>query len=253
MSVQCAIDHWARNLQAVMLEMPGGPGRVIVVAEATSTQDEAKARGPRIGDVVVAWRQAHGRGRFGRAWADTGEDGVAMTVVVAAECAERLAIAAGVAIARAIESLPLTNGTRVGIKWPNDVMVNDRKLAGVLVECSCGCALIGIGVNVSQNYWPEELGDVAISLAQVGVKTDRIAVMVDILLQLQMTIGMSDEWLEKEFRKRDTLLGKRAVFRTGEREIRGKVLSVDPMRGLAVETEHGERWLPAATTTVLKE
>jgi BirA family biotin operon repressor/biotin-[acetyl-CoA-carboxylase] ligase len=250
---QHELASWERALQGVLLGGPGGPDRVIVVAETSSTQDEARTRGPRIGDVVVAGRQTRGRGRFGRTWADTGEDGIAMTFVVSPERAERLAIAAGIAVAAAIESPSSGAGVRIMIKWPNDVLANGKKVAGVLVECVDNCALIGIGVNVSQTQWPAELADLAISLAQAGANIERRPLMIDIVLQMQVTLGMSDAWLEREFRKRDALLGKDALFRAASREVRGRVLRIDPLRGLAVQTGEGEIWLPAAMTTVLKD
>ena len=191
---------------------------------------------------------------MGREWADTGEDGVAMTVVLSAEHAARLSIVAGLAAAMGIESACGEAQRGVRIKWPNDVMVNGRKIAGILVECADGLARVGIGINVHQERWPDELQSTAASLAQLGIRTDRLTVMIDVLLRLQMALGMNEEWLTKESAKRDVLTGTTCGFRIGKREIHGRVLRVDPMKGLAVQTEEqGEVWLPAATTTVIKE
>src|SRR5262247_2632508 len=113
--------------------------RVLVVRETASTQDFAREMAGNQGALlVVAGRQLAGRGRLGRRWADTSHLGLAMTFALDAQGAapERLAIAAGVAACRAIDSL-LGDLGRVGLRWPNDVVQRElggapgRKLAGV--------------------------------------------------------------------------------------------------------------------------
>ena len=74
----------------------------------------------------------------------------------------------------------LVPGT-IEIKPPNDLLIDGRKLAGVLVEQADGLAVIGIGINVGQLTWPEELQDRAISLAQVGVTIDRLQLLEEVL------------------------------------------------------------------------
>ncbi len=254
MSGRVPIEHWQANIEAVLLGLPGGLKRVMVLRETSSTQDAARGAGCIAGDVIVAWRQTHGRGRFGRRWEDTGEDGVAMTITLPAERVERLSIIGGLAAARAIELACAGVQANVGIKWPNDVLANGRKIAGVLIECAGGMALMGIGINVHQRSWPAELGDRATSLEQLGVATDRLNVMIDVLLHLQACLGMSDTWLAEEFARCDLLKDTDAAFRIGQREVRGRVLRVEAMLGLAVRDEAGvEHWLPAATTTIVKD
>ncbi len=134
------IEAWTDRLQAVLTDPAGPLRRVIVVRETDSTQDAARRLGAEPGDVVVAWRQTSGRGRLGRAWADTGHEGIAVTFVIDAAPPERLAPACAVGAARAAEGLLALRGITgeargaVGIKWPNDVVAGGRKLAGVLVE-----------------------------------------------------------------------------------------------------------------------
>jgi BirA family transcriptional regulator, biotin operon repressor / biotin---[acetyl-CoA-carboxylase] ligase len=249
------IDRWAVELQPVIDASHGLFKRIVVLDETDSTQDAARRMDAKIGDVILAGRQTAGRGRLGRGWADTGEHGVAMTVVMKAERSERLAIASAVSIAGAIQVLVKLRGgaqpVTVGIKWPNDVMVNGRKVAGILIEQLGGHAMIGIGINVRQTSWPEGLTHRAISLVQIGLDVDRIHV-IDILLQGIAGIWrMSDEEVNERFRQRDVLRGSMAAFRFNGVEYRGTVMRIDPMRGLAVRTDNGEVWLTAAHTTVM--
>ncbi len=234
--------------------------RVVVLSETDSTQDEARRIDARVGDVIVAGRQRRGRGRLGRAWLDTGDEGVAVTFVVDAAQSERLSIACAIDVAHAvIASMKVTNGwqtrkVKVGIKWPNDIIANGRKIAGVLIAQSDSRAFIGIGINVRQTLWPAELRSRAISLVELGFNVDRV-VVIDVLMQsLGWAWRDDDERLVAQFCELDLLTGATGRFRVGDREVRGKVLRVDPMKGLAVLTDtEGEVWLPAATTMVIRD
>lgn len=230
--------------------------RCVVLEETPSTQDAIETREAGAGTFVTAWRQTAGRGRFGRSWADTAEAGVAVTFVVDAQPSERLALAAAVAAAQACES---ALGSSVGIKWPNDVVVDARKVAGVLIERRGAVAAVGIGINVLQHEFPEDLAMRATSLALVAhargeaprlQRLDRLEVLVELVHALDAALCASDETLVGAFLARDALRGTRALFATPDGPVEGEVRSVDPMRGLVVRTERGERFLPAHSTSV---
>jgi BirA family biotin operon repressor/biotin-[acetyl-CoA-carboxylase] ligase len=135
--------------------------------ETPSTQDAPETRDAVPGTVVTAWKQTAGRGRFGRAWADTATAGIAATFIVDVQPAERLALAGAIAAADAAES---ALGARVGIKWPNDVVVGGRKLAGVLIETRGPRAFIGIGMNVAHERFEGELEPRAARPPLVGAR-----------------------------------------------------------------------------------
>ena len=172
MSDVVSIRHWPDRLEA-MIERIGAPlvqGRVM--ATCGSTQDAAKAMG--LGSVVVAGRQTAGRGQRGNQWIDTGEAGLAFSVVLPAttQPERSRAVASGIAVALG-DVLP----RRLRVKAPNDVLLDGRKLAGVLIEQSDGIAVIGVGINVGPFDWPAELEGQAISLHEAGVEIDRIEVL----------------------------------------------------------------------------
>ena len=220
--------------------------RVVIVQETTSTQDAARSLDP--GSVVIACRQTTGRGRLGRAWADTGDEGIAASFVCAADAPQRLAVSCAVAVARTAESLL---DRLVGIKWPNDIVVEGRKLAGILIEQSGDRVVIGIGMNVLQTSWPPDLADRAVSLAQLGASCDRLTVAAALLRAMSETLPWDDDRLSEEFTRRDILVGTHAAFRCDRRTITGTVVKIDPMLGLLVQTDREEIYLPAATTAVV--
>jgi BirA family transcriptional regulator, biotin operon repressor / biotin---[acetyl-CoA-carboxylase] ligase len=243
------IAEWPERLQGVLDAHPGALKRITVLRETHSTQDAARRLGAEPGDVIVAGRQTAGRGRLGRLWADTGEDGIAVTMVLRrTEEGEHLAIAAAVGTALAAESLL---GSPIGIKWPNDIVATDgRKLAGILIEQTGNLALIGVGMNIAQRSWPDDLADRAVSIAELGAEVDRIEALAVMLRELHGSLAMDNARLIEEYITRDVLRGRTASFHTPDGVITGHVLHVDALRGLAVATESGEVWLPAATTSV---
>lgn len=224
---------------------------VHALSETDSTQDAAETRAAHPGTVVTAWRQTAGRGRFGRQWADTASAGVAVTFVVDVQAAERLALAGAVAAAEAVES---ALGRPVGIKWPNDAVVDGRKLAGVLIEVigerAAPRALVGIGINVAHERFEGELESRATSLAMLGARADRVDILCALIAALDRALVAPDARLVEAFLARDALRGTRALFSTPEGPVEGEVRSIDPMRGLVVRTGLGEQFLPAHSTSV---
>jgi BirA family biotin operon repressor/biotin-[acetyl-CoA-carboxylase] ligase len=222
---------------------------VYVVDETPSTQSTAREIDAKPGTIVSTLRQSAGRGRMGRAWADTARDGLAVTFVLEPGRPERLAIVTAVATACGVEAV-LGGRAVVGIKWPNDVLVDGRKIAGVLIEQDRDRALIGIGINVRQRSWPDELADRAVSLRQLALEIERVDVATALADELAAAWHVDDNELRDAFGARDVLTGTVATFRRGGMVVTGRVLDLDPMQGLAVETDNGRVWLPAATTTV---
>lgn len=164
--------QWGDRVEA-LIESIGPPLTVSrVMAQCASTQEHARALG--LGAVVVAQRQTGGRGQRGNAWADTGDEGLAVSLVLPATDQPQRSAALAQAIVDALESqLP----GRLSVKHPNDVLLDGKKVAGVLTEQADGLAVIGIGINVAQVAWPDDLADTAISLRQAGVQLDRLDVL----------------------------------------------------------------------------
>lgn len=133
-----------------------GLSQLVHHVEVASTMDEVHrvaAAGAPAGLLVIADRQTHGRGRAGRAWSSQPDAGVWMTLLERpsdAAASGVLALRLGIGIARALQ--PLVDGN-VRLKWPNDVYVDDGKLAGILVEArwrdaALDWVAIGVGLNM---------------------------------------------------------------------------------------------------------
>jgi BirA family biotin operon repressor/biotin-[acetyl-CoA-carboxylase] ligase len=258
MSDQIPLDQWVAHLRADVRNVSGGTsGRILVLDETDSTQDAARRLNPspRPGDVVIAGRQTNGRGRCGRSWLSAGEDGVTMTVVMSREAPDgggRLAIAAGLAAARAIEAAASNCALNVRLKWPNDVMVGHRKVGGILVEQVDDVALVGIGINIHQTHFPAELSPRAVSLAQLGVQVDRLAVILHVLRALDQAAHLPMSALAEEFLARDCLRGCAVTVLCGGRTVAGVIERLDPFDGLTMTLVDGSRtWLAAGLVTIL--
>ncbi len=244
-----SVQTWQMRLEREAAACAGRFGRIHVIEEVDSTQDFARAENLDAGDIVVAMRQRRGRGRLHRAWEDTGADGIAATCVLEMDEPARLSIQCAVAGARAIEDVI---GRAVGIKWPNDLMLNDRKVGGILVEMIDDCALAGIGINVSQTEWRAALAERTMSLLQCGHDVQRIDVIAALIRSMDRALGSDDATIISEFHSRDWLRGRRASFEHDRQEFEGIVAEIDPMKQLTVETPTGKVALPAASSRVLR-
>jgi len=151
--------------------------QLVVRAKTESTNDDAWDALGAMGDgvAVIAFEQSRGRGRAGRGWHQVPGKGLALSVAMPLGCDLRQAgvipLAAGLATLRAAHAL---GATAARLKWPNDVLVHGKKLAGVLCEVRHtprgDAAVIGVGMNVlhTRDDFPETLRDSATSLALEG-------------------------------------------------------------------------------------
>ncbi|MCA9530421.1 MAG: biotin--[acetyl-CoA-carboxylase] ligase [Myxococcales bacterium] len=156
-------------------------GRSLDVRTQTgSTMDDARRaadEGAPEGHTILADVQRAGRGSRGRRWASPGGTDLYLSIVtrpqVELESLPPLTLAVGLGVAEAVESL--CPNVRAEVKWPNDVQVGGRKVAGVLVESraadgATAAAVIGIGLNVGRTQWPDELAGEATSLCEVAAR-----------------------------------------------------------------------------------
>ena len=161
--------------------------RIFWYPDVGSTNDIAGAMAERAdgeGLVVIADRQTAGRGRLGRSWVSPAGAGIYVSVVLRppATVAPLLTIAAGVAIADGIAS---STGLSTHLKWPNDVQVGGRKLAGILAEGAAAHVVLGIGINVQPASFPPDVSARATSIeSELGRPVDRGLVLAECLAAL---------------------------------------------------------------------
>ncbi len=247
------LHHWHDAIEAAL------DGRMLrrvrVLAETGSTQDAAFVAATEPGLVVVAGRQTRGRGRLGRAW-QSDDSGVAMSCVISAphdaRQVWRLPLAAGLAAAAACDEA--LGRRRCRVRWPNDVIEPDaqRKLAGALVEVRGNLACIGVGINVLERQWPEDLQGLAVSLAALGSTSSRLDVMCSLARHLPRCLEAADHDLLEHWRQREMLLGRRATFAQGTRRVSGIVREIDPAGAIVIASDDGQiEVLNAAVATLI--
>ena len=231
-------------------------GRDIRVFEETnSTNDivEKLARdGVKEGAVVFAEAQTRGRGRLGRKWLSPARRGLWFSVLLRPDlrpqAATQLTVAAATALCRAIRA---QTELTPQVKWPNDILINGRKVAGVLTELAAEIdhvkhLILGIGVdvNLKASEFPVELKKVATSLKiESGRHLNRLDLAAAILRELDADYHriqrgrfaeVADEWEEQCI-----TLGHRVRIHIGNREITGRAEALDDDGALLVRTEHG--------------
>jgi BirA family biotin operon repressor/biotin-[acetyl-CoA-carboxylase] ligase len=144
------------------------------------------------GAVAAAGEQTEGRGRLGRTWQAPPGTSLLFSIVLVPPVPParlpELSLVAGAAVAEAIES---ETGLRAGIKHPNDVLIEGRKVAGILAAANEGRVVLGIGVNVAQSR-EQRPGDAATSLAVEGAPVDPAGLLAAILERLERRY---DRWI----------------------------------------------------------
>jgi BirA family biotin operon repressor/biotin-[acetyl-CoA-carboxylase] ligase len=175
-------------------------GRSLEVRETTSSTNddarEAAEAGAVHGHAVVADAQSSGRGSHGKTWSSPPDSDLYVSVVIRPRLEVAalpwVTLAAGVAVAETVDELLGSN--IASVKWPNDVLVHDRKISGILVEsASVGArvsyAVVGIGLNVRRREWTTALDVPATSLALEGLGTpDRAHVLSRTLLRFEQRL-----------------------------------------------------------------
>src|ERR1700733_6124446 len=250
------MDTLRAPLDAAMLRDglvgPGLPWRQLdVVDETGSTNADLIARaesGADIdGSVLLAEYQNAGRGRHGRQWSAPPRAQIALSVGVGGSAVPRsgwgwLPLATGVAVA---DALTAVCGVEAGLKWPNDVLVNGGKLAGILAEVAAPTSLIVLGLGLNVTLTADEAPDpVATSLLMLGSSvTDRNTLTRRILRELALridawrTAGGADPALVADYQRYSLTLGSRVrAALPGDREVVGIARAVDDTGRLCVDT-----------------
>ena len=149
------------------------------------------------GTVVTADRQTAGRGRHGRAWHSEPGRGLYLSLVLRPNCspdsARLLTLAAGLGVKDALER---TIGVPCDIRWPNDILIRERKCCGILVEMEASRGtvdhvIVGIGINLNHRRFPEDLGEIATSLRiETGSDWSRDSILDPLLDSLETSFDL---------------------------------------------------------------
>ena len=231
-------------------------GRDIRVFERTSSTNDVVEKlardGVKEGVVVFAEAQTSGRGRLGRRWLSPPRKGLWFSVLLRPDlrpqAATQLTVAAATALLRAIRD---QSGIMPEIKWPNDILIKGRKVAGVLTELSAELDQIkhltlgvGVDVNLNASEFPADLRKTATSLKiEAGHPIHRAELAAAILRELdrdyeRIRMSLFDQ-IADEWEAHCTTLGRRVTIQIGDRILQGEAEALDDDGALLLRTQHG--------------
>ena len=206
------------------------------------------------GHVIFAEQQTAGRGRRGRTWVSPLGRNIYTSTIwrfsAGASALSGLSLAVGVAIVKALESLGYKG---IGLKWPNDLLWQGKKLGGILLEISGDAAgpchvVVGIGLNVSMSdqQAADDIDQPWVDLASLSDQPiDKNAIAAALLNQLLPMLSSFEatgfEPLLQDWLARDAFLGRDIVLKMGADELLGKQVGVKPDGSLCIETAEGLR------------
>jgi BirA family transcriptional regulator, biotin operon repressor / biotin---[acetyl-CoA-carboxylase] ligase len=230
-------------------------GRTLLCLEkTTSTNDvvaELARQGAPEGTVVAAETQTKGRGRQGRRWNSTEGKSLAFSILLRpklhADELPEITLAAAVAVAKTLEDFHF----KPQIKWPNDLLLEGKKVCGILTEMGpkkdrMASVVLGIGVNLNQitRDFPKELREIATSPYRIsGRKTDRARFFQKLLLHLEENYHrVSERHFSKilaDWRKRAVTLGQQVKVIQGHQVFYGQAVDADEKGALLVRNDLG--------------
>ena len=216
---------------------------------------EAAAAGEPDGSVFFAEQQTAGRGRGGNSWESAPSDGVYCSIILRPQLSPAdallLSLIAGIAVAEAVEQ---TTGLHPDLRWPNDVLLEERKFCGILTEMNAEATrvryvVVGIGINVNQPSFSKELEPIATSLRLAGGhEWSRLQVAAALLKSLdiwyrKLSDGSADSRsaIFRKFEERSSFARSRFVHVDEEGGYEGVTEGLDNRGFLLVRTNRGIR------------
>jgi BirA family biotin operon repressor/biotin-[acetyl-CoA-carboxylase] ligase len=227
---------------------------------------EAAAAGEPEGSVFFAEQQTAGRGRGGNSWESAPSDGVYCSIILRPRLSPAdallLSLIAGIAVAEAVEQ---TTGLHPDLRWPNDVLLEERKFCGILTEMNAEATrvryvVVGIGINVNQPSFSKELEPIATSLRLAsGHEWSRVQVTAALLKSLdawyrKLSDGTADSRsaIFRKFEERSSFARSRLVQVDEEGGYEGVTEGLDNRGFLLVRTDRGLRTVLSGTVRAAK-
>lgn len=223
---------------------------IIILDQIDSTNNYARniaEAGAENGTAVIADQQTNGKGRMGRTFVSPKNSGIYMSVILRSDVdiqtAQLVTSCIAVAVSEAIDSL---YGCSSGIKWVNDIMVNDKKVCGILTEAAVNCEtadfkyiVAGIGINAgSVKYtFDEQLLETASSMEdETGLTVSRNLIIAQVLNRLEYHIkNMKTKDFINEYRSRSWIIGRKVTVCKNNIERNATAVDIDDSAGLLVE------------------
>ncbi|HUQ92007.1 MAG TPA: biotin--[acetyl-CoA-carboxylase] ligase [Bryobacteraceae bacterium] len=229
-------------------------GRVMVwLAETASTMRDAArlaAAGCASGTVVGAEFQTAGQGRHGKSWHSEPGSGLYFSVVLRLplppEHLPVMTMTAGLAVAEAIVNV---SGIAVDLRWPNDILIQDKKVCGILIQQQDNALICGVGLNVNHSSFPPDIAPVATSLRlAAGREFSRESLLMEALNAIDrhadILLQQGTSAILKLFSQSSSYVyGRRVVVEQGEAPLRGTTDGLDANGFLYLRQDNGARKL----------
>jgi BirA family biotin operon repressor/biotin-[acetyl-CoA-carboxylase] ligase len=212
--------------------------RIEFYPEVDSTMHAAAGMAP--GSVVLANRQTAGQGRHGHAWHSEPSNGIYFSMVL--EPAPVLTLALGIAT---VEAIAKSYDIVCDLRWPNDLMLDGRKVAGILVQLAGSQAIAGIGINVNQTLFPPDLEEEATSLCiHEGKRLSRERILLELIPAVDVMARESKEAVLALFTRMSSYAaGRRVLVRQPAGDIEGTTAGLNSDGYLIVRRDDGTETL----------
>jgi BirA family biotin operon repressor/biotin-[acetyl-CoA-carboxylase] ligase len=230
------------------------PGRAVLWLEQTdSTMNDAArlaAMGALSGTVVGAERQTAGQGRHGRNWHSEAGLGLYLSLILRAPLPpDQLPVVTMALGLAAAEAMTQNTGVAVDLRWPNDVLIGDRKVCGILVQQQHDALICGIGINVNHDTFPDDIAPIATSLRiAAGREFSREPLFVEVMQSVDRHMDIlrdqGREAILKLFTQASSYVsGRRVVVEQGDTLLRGSTAGLDENGFLILQEDNGRRTL----------
>ena len=224
------------NLGAIRRALPGRA----IHHYATLDSTMSAAAGQPLGTVVLAEEQTAGQGRHGHSWHSEAGTGIYCSMVL--KPAPLLTLALGLATAEAITT---ATGIACDLRWPNDVLIARKKAAGILVQLVAGVAIGGVGINVNQTEFPDELAESATSLRlQSGREFEREPILLALISAIETYTQLDPSTVRTLFARASSYAsGRRVKVDQPGGVVEGVTAGLDPSGYLVVRKDDGTETL----------
>lgn len=225
---------------------------VIHLDTVGSTNDYAKEIGNKVngGTLIISEQQTKGRGRLGRAWKSKSGDGIWMSLIIKPKIepfkSPFLTLVAGASVVKVLTNL----GVEASIKWPNDIIVHNKKVCGILTELSAemervNYVIIGIGINIKTMDFPDEIKKKATSLYKEGYKLSRVDIVRRFCIEFEKLYkgyildGNKQDTLEL-CRKYSAIIGEKVYLINNNKRELVKCIDINENGNLIIKEKNDE-------------
>lgn len=229
--------------------------KIIILDEVSSTNKKAKElarKGAEEGTIVIAKMQKNGRGRFDRLW-ESPEGGLYLSIILRPDCPHNKTTLLPLLVSLAVSQTINSYNIPTKIKWPNDVRVNGKKIAGILLESETTknkveYTILGIGINlnIDVNLFSEDIKLISTSISEeIGKSIDYYQFIKYLLINLdkyyRFFLNKKYNYIINEWKNHSDTIGRKVRITTSSKQITGEANDIDQLGFLILNTNFGKQ------------